>query len=60
MLGRIVAAIVILGAFVGPALTTVTFKAEAAAVTPATWSPERVAALRAEKKVVFVDFTAHW
>ena len=35
MLGRIVAAIVILGAFVGPALTTVTFKAEAAAVTPA-------------------------
>ena len=59
-LGRIVAAIVILGAFVGPALTTVTFKAEAAAVTPATWSPERVAALRAEKKVVFVDFTARW
>ncbi|MEQ1783125.1 MAG: protein-disulfide reductase DsbD domain-containing protein [Hyphomonadaceae bacterium] len=59
-LGRVVAAIIILGAFVGPTLTTVTFKAEAAAVTPATWSPERVAALRAEKKVVFVDFTARW
>ncbi len=24
------------------------------------WSPERVAALRAEKKLVFVDFTADW
>ena len=59
-LGRVVAAVVILGAFIVPALTTVTFKAEAAAITPDTWTPERVAALRAEKKVIFVDFTARW
>ena len=59
-LGRVFAAAIILGAFIVPALTTVTFKAEAAAVTPDSWSPERVAALRAEKKVIFVDFTARW
>ena len=59
-LGRVVAAAVILGAFIVPALTTISFKAEAAAITPATWSPERVAELRAEGKVIFVDFTARW
>lgn len=59
-LGRVVAAVVILGAFIVPALTTISFKAEAAAITPATWSPERVNELRAEKKVIFVDFTARW
>ena len=59
-LGRIVAAVIILGAFIVPALTTVSFKAEAAAITPDTWTPERVAELRAEKKVIFVDFTARW
>lgn len=59
-LGRVVAALVILGGFIMPALTTVSFKAEAAAVTSATWSPDRVNELRAEKKVIFVDFTARW
>lgn len=59
-LGRVVAAVVILGAFIVPALATVSFKAEAAAVTPETWSPERVAELRAGKKVIFIDFTARW
>lgn len=59
-LGRLVAAVFILGGFIVPALATISFKAEAAAVTPTTWSPERVNELRAEKKVIFVDFTARW
>ncbi len=59
-LGRVLAGVIILGAFIVPALTTVSFKAEAAAVTPDTWTPERVTELRAEKKVIFVDFTARW
>lgn len=59
-LGRIVAGAVILAAFVVPAVATVSLKAEAAAVTATTWSPEKVKELRAEGRVIFVDFTARW
>lgn len=60
-IGRIAAGVVIIAAFAGPALSTASFfKAEAAAVTPSTWSVARVAELQAEGKVVFVDFTARW
>jgi thiol:disulfide interchange protein DsbD len=61
--GRIVAALIILAAFVVPAVMTTATKAEAtntAAVGHEVWSPEKVKQLRAEGRVIFVDFTARW
>lgn len=59
--GRILVALIVLGAFVVPAVMTTTTKAEAVASTEhEPWSPERVAQLRAEGRVIFVDFTARW
>jgi thiol:disulfide interchange protein/DsbC/DsbD-like thiol-disulfide interchange protein len=61
MVGRIAAGAVILAAFIVPSIATTSFKAEAAAIAEGeTWSPARVTALRAENKVIFVDFTAKW
>jgi thiol:disulfide interchange protein/DsbC/DsbD-like thiol-disulfide interchange protein len=59
--GRIVAGAVIVAAFIVPSIATSSFKAEAAAVAAEeTWSPARVMELRAQNKVIFVDFTAKW
>ncbi len=62
--GRAIAALVILAAFVAPAAWTVWPKqeAEASATTIAAnaWSPEKVAELQGEGRVIFVDFTARW
>ncbi len=60
LVGRVVSAAVILAAFAVPVLGTVAPRAEAAVVTPGTWSPQRLAELRAEGRVIFVDFTARW
>jgi thiol:disulfide interchange protein/DsbC/DsbD-like thiol-disulfide interchange protein len=61
LVGRIIAGAVILAAFVVPSIATSTFKAEATAVAEGeTWSPARVMELRAQNKVIFVDFTAKW
>lgn len=59
MLGKVVAGIVILAAFIVPATATTWSKAEAQ-VTANAWSPEKVAELQAEGRVIFVDFTARW
>ena len=59
--GRIVAVAVILAAFVVPSISTTWLKAEAAAeISANAWSPEKVAELQAEGRVIFVDFTARW
>ncbi|MFT3724758.1 MAG: protein-disulfide reductase DsbD family protein [Hyphomonadaceae bacterium] len=61
--GRIIAGLIILAAFVVPAVMTTATKAEAtsaAAVGHEVWSPEKVQQLRAEGRVIFVDFTARW
>jgi thiol:disulfide interchange protein DsbD len=67
--GRVVSAGVILVALLGTAVSAnmITAPAEAAsgpasagALASEAWSPERVEALRAERRVVFVDFTARW
>lgn len=61
MLGKVVAGAVIVAAFVVPSVATTTFKASAASVAEAdTWSSARVASLREEGRVIFVDFTARW
>lgn len=59
MLGKVVAGIVILAAFIVPATATTWSKAEAQ-ITANAWSPEKVAELQAEGRVIFVDFTARW
>ena len=52
---------VILAAFAVPLFGTISPPASAAAVvTASTWSPERIAELTAEGRVIFVDFTARW
>jgi thiol:disulfide interchange protein DsbD len=63
--GRIVAAIVILFAFIAPSVVSAMTPAapaesSAASLNEEAWSPERVAALRAEGRPIFVDFTARW
>jgi len=58
--GRVIAAAAILLAFAVPVYGTMSPKAEAAVVTASTWSPERISELRAEGRVIFVDFTARW
>ncbi|MDP3738674.1 MAG: protein-disulfide reductase DsbD family protein, partial [Hyphomonadaceae bacterium] len=64
--GRILAGLVILTAFVAPSIATAGIKAPVAGETLAAeagaedWSVDRVSALRAEGRVIFVDFTARW
>ena len=59
--GRVVSTAVILAAFAVPVFGTITPPAAAAAVvTASTWSPERIAELKSEGRVIFVDFTARW
>mgnify|MGYP000964731189 FL=1 len=59
--GRIVASLVILAAFVVPSVSTTWLKAEASTeISANAWSPEKVAELQAEGRVIFVDFTARW
>lgn len=61
MLGKVVAGAVILAAFIVPSVATTTFKASAVSVAEAdTWSATRVAELRGDGRVIFVDFTARW
>lgn len=68
LIGRGIAALVILAAFIGPAVLSagLTAPADASTVTASAetdsqpWSPQLVTDLRAKKKVVFVDFTARW
>ncbi|MEZ6030565.1 MAG: protein-disulfide reductase DsbD family protein [Hyphomonadaceae bacterium] len=61
MAGKVAAGVVILAAFVVPSIATTSLKAEAAAVAEGeSWSVDRVAELRKEGRVVFVDFTARW
>jgi len=57
--GRAVAAAVILAGFAVPPAMTLMPK-EQLAVEAAPWSPEQVAQLRTENRVIFVDFTARW
>lgn len=59
--GRIVASVVILAAFIVPSVSTTWLKAEASTeISANAWSPEKVAELQAEGRVIFVDFTARW
>ena len=58
--GRAVSAAVILAASAVPIYGTISPPASAAVVTATTWSPERIAELKAEGRVIFVDFTARW
>jgi thiol:disulfide interchange protein DsbD len=58
--GRAVSTAVILGAFAVPVFGTISPPAAAAVVTASTWSPERIAELKSEGRVIFVDFTARW
>ena len=66
LIGRGIAAIVILTAFIAPAVLSagLTAPADAAAVTAdidaKPWSPQLVSELQSQKKVIFVDFTARW
>lgn len=62
--GRAIAGLVIIAAFVAPAAWTVWAKQEAEASTATiaanAWSPEKVAELQSEGRVIFIDFTARW
>jgi thiol:disulfide interchange protein DsbD len=58
--GKIIAGLIIIAAFIVPVVLTTSQKAAAAEVTATTWSPEKVKELRAEGRVIFVDFTARW
>lgn len=63
IVGRFSAMLIILAAFIGPAVLTTGTKAETSAAATANhevWSPEKVKELRAEGRVIFVDFTARW
>jgi thiol:disulfide interchange protein/DsbC/DsbD-like thiol-disulfide interchange protein len=65
LVGRIVAAAVILFAFIAPSVVSAMTPAApadsvAASLNEEAWSPERVATLRAEGRPIFVDFTARW
>ncbi|MDZ4761889.1 MAG: protein-disulfide reductase DsbD family protein [Alphaproteobacteria bacterium] len=66
--GRVAAGLVILAALLGPAVAAGSLVAPAsqagglvaAEAGSEAWSPQRVAELRAENRVIFVDFTARW
>lgn len=66
VMGRIVAGIVILFAFLAPSIATAGITRPegggslAAEVGAEPWSEARVAQLRSEGRVIFVDFTARW
>jgi thiol:disulfide interchange protein DsbD len=68
VVGRGIAALVILAAFIAPAVLSagLTAPADAATATASAeldsqpWSPQLVADLQSQKKVIFVDFTARW
>jgi thiol:disulfide interchange protein DsbD len=67
VLGKIVAGVVILLAFVAPSIATAAIRAPAggnaslaAEAGAEPWSEARVAELRSEGRVIFVDFTARW
>jgi thiol:disulfide interchange protein DsbD len=67
VLGKVVAGLVVLFAFIAPPLGTAGIKAPvngenslAAEIGAEPWSAERVAELRAQGRVIFVDFTARW
>ncbi len=61
LIGRAAAALVFIAAITGVALTAGAPSAQAIVTAEEeAWSPERVAALRAEGRSVFVDFTAAW
>jgi thiol:disulfide interchange protein len=66
--GRVIASLVILAALIGPAAVSASIKPPAGGDTASLasevgaepWSPERVAELQGEGRVIFVDFTARW
>jgi thiol:disulfide interchange protein/DsbC/DsbD-like thiol-disulfide interchange protein len=65
--GRVVAGALIVAALLGPSLlfglrppAPPAQAAVATALAEEAWSPQRVAELRSEGRVVFVDFTARW
>ncbi len=64
--GKIVAGAVILAAFVVPAVATASHQRPSPARPLSSefgmepWSVEKVAQLRSENRVIFVDFTARW
>ncbi|HEX5007832.1 MAG TPA: thioredoxin family protein [Hyphomonadaceae bacterium] len=63
--GKVVAGVVILLGFIAPSVFSATAPAapadsSAASLAEEAWSPERVAALQAEGRPIFVDFTARW
>jgi thiol:disulfide interchange protein/DsbC/DsbD-like thiol-disulfide interchange protein len=67
LMGKIVAGLVILFAFIAPSIATAGIKAPAngdsslaAEAGAEPWSEARVAELRGEGRVIFVDFTARW
>jgi DsbC/DsbD-like thiol-disulfide interchange protein/cytochrome c biogenesis protein CcdA len=59
MAGRIVAAVLVIGGFV-TAPVLMNLPKQQLLVEGSPWSPQEVTALRAEGRVVFVDFTATW
>lgn len=66
-LGKVVAALVIFGAFLGPAIGSgvlsppaVANGVQVAEAESEDWSPEKISQLRGEGRVIFVDFTARW
>ncbi len=65
--GKVVAGVLILGGFVGPAVGSnlvappaVAASSEVAEADSQAWSPELVSQLRSEGRVIFIDFTARW
>ncbi len=64
--GAVLAGIVILGGFVAPSILSAGLKADAGTATLAKaagaepWSEERIKELQADRRVIFVDFTARW
>ncbi|MEP7210179.1 MAG: protein-disulfide reductase DsbD domain-containing protein [Alphaproteobacteria bacterium] len=68
LIGRGIATVVILAAFIAPAVLSagLTAPADAATATASAevdskpWSPQLVTELQGQKKVIFVDFTARW
>lgn len=67
VMGKLVAGLVILFAFIAPSIATAGIKAPAngesslaAEAGAEPWSEARISELRAEGRVIFVDFTARW
>lgn len=63
--GKAAAGLVILAAVILPAVASASIKPETIAAAPPaagheTWSLDRIKQLRAEHRVIFVDFTARW